>query len=510
MLTAPAPSRSETAPAVDADVIIVGAGFGGIGMAIRLESAGFPSFLILERANDVGGTWRDNVYPGCACDIPSMLYSFSFERNPDWTRVFPKQAEIWDYLKATVDRHALRDRIRFGTEVSEATYDDASATWRVRTAGGRTFSGRVLVTAMGPLSKPNVPHLPGIERFAGPSFHSSQWNFAVDLHGKDVAVVGTGASAIQFVPEIAPVARRVTVFQRTPPWIIPRPDGPVGPLQRRLRRFAPYATFVRGAIYWLLELRALGFVVNPNILKVEERVALRHLESQIADPELRAKVTPHYRLGCKRVLISDDYYPALQRPNVSLETSAIAEVRERSIVTGDGVEHPADVIVYGTGFRATDGVTPVRVYGRDGRELNETWRAGMEAYLGTNVAGFPNLFLIIGPNTGLGHNSMIYMMEAQYRYVLSALETMRELGVRAVDVKPEAQSRFNARIQKKMRHTVWSTGCRSWYLDANGKNTTLWPGFTFAFRRATRRFRPEAYTLLRLRQRDAKPERATA
>jgi cation diffusion facilitator CzcD-associated flavoprotein CzcO len=495
---------------VDADVIVVGAGFGGIGMAIQLESAGFPSFLILERADDVGGTWRDNVYPGCACDIPSMLYSFSFERNFDWTRLFPKQAEIWDYLKATVKHRALRDRIRFGTDVSEARFDEAAATWHVRTADGPTFSSRVLVTAMGALSKPNVPHLPGIERFSGPRFHSSQWDFGVDLRDKNVATIGTGASAIQFVPEIAQSARHVTVFQRTPPWIIPRPDGPVGPWQRRLRRFAPYAKFVRAAIYWLLELRALGFVVNPNILKVEERVALRHLESQIADPELRAKVTPHYRLGCKRVLISDDYYPALQRPNVSLETSPIAEVRESSIVTSDGVEHPADVIVYGTGFRATDGVTPVRVYGRDGRELNETWRAGMEAYLGTNVAGFPNLFLIIGPNTGLGHNSMIYMMEAQYRYVLSALKTMRALGVRAVDVKPDAQSRYNARIQRKMRGTVWSTGCRSWYLDANGKNTTLWPGFTFAFRRATRRFRPEAYTLLRLGKRDAAPRRSIA
>ncbi|MBD5654144.1 MAG: NAD(P)/FAD-dependent oxidoreductase, partial [Candidatus Eremiobacteraeota bacterium] len=285
-------------------------------MAIQLEKNGFGSFLILERASDVGGTWRDNVYPGCACDIPSMLYSFSFERNAEWTRVFPRQDEIWTYLKRCVDKYRLRERIRYGADLRDATYDEHSATWRMRTTDGRSFSSRVVVSAMGPLNKPSIPALPGMEFFKGDRFHSGEWATTVDLRDKDVVVIGTGASAIQFVPEIAPVARRLTLFQRTAPWIIPRPDATIGSVQRRLRRLAPYAWMTRNLIYWLLEVRALGFVLNPKLLRLEERVSLRHLASQVPEPELRAKLTPDYRLGCKRVLISDDYYPSLRRPNV--------------------------------------------------------------------------------------------------------------------------------------------------------------------------------------------------
>jgi cation diffusion facilitator CzcD-associated flavoprotein CzcO len=483
-------------PGVDADAIIVGAGFGGLGMAIKLIRENFGSFLILERASDVGGTWRDNVYPGCACDIPSMLYSFSFERNAAWTRVFPGQQEIRDYLEGCVATHGLRERIRFNTELSDATFDESRATWRVRTVDGRTFTCRVLIAALGPLNKLKIPEYPGLERFTGARFHSGAWKTDVDLREKDVAVIGTGASAIQFVPAIAPLVRRLTLFQRTPPWVIPRADAAIGPLRRLLRRFAPYAWAVRKLIYWLLELRAFGFVVAPKLLQLQERLALRHLERQISEPELRAKLTPRYRLGCKRVLLSDDFYPSLRRANVTLEVAPIREIRERSIVTSDGVEHPADAIVFGTGFRATEGFVPVRVVGRGGVELADAWRSGMQAYLGTNVAGFPNLFMIIGPNTGLGHNSMIFMMEAQFRYVLSALETMRRRNVRAIDVKAGVQRRFNEKLQARMRGTVWASGCTSWYLDASGKNTTLWPGFTFAFRRATRRFRLERYDVV--------------
>jgi cation diffusion facilitator CzcD-associated flavoprotein CzcO len=484
-------------PDVDADVIIVGAGFGGLGMAIQLEKKGLGSFLILERAADVGGTWRDNVYPGCACDIPSMLYSFSFARNAEWTRLFPGQQEIRRYLERCVETFGLRDRIRFEADLIDATYDEESATWRLRTKDGRTFTSHVVVAAMGPLSTPNVPAIPGLERFTGKRFHSAEWDTTFDLAGRDVAVIGTGASAIQFVPQIAPIVRRLTLFARTPPWIIPRPDAAVGPRQRALRRVGAYAWAIRKLIYWFLELRALGFVVNPKLLQLQERVALRHLRRQIPEAKLRIKLEPNYRLGCKRVLISDDFYPTLRGPNVTVETHAIEEIRERSIVTFDGKEHPADTIIFGTGFRATDGLGPVRVMGRGGALLSDAWRGGMEAYLGTSVAAFPNLFLIIGPNTGLGHNSMIVMMEAQYRYVLSALGTMRRLGVRAIDVKREVQERFNRELQKRMRTTVWATGCKSWYLDRNGKNTTLWPGFTFAFRWATRRFRPDRYILFR-------------
>lgn len=484
------------APAVDADVIVVGAGFGGLGMAIELIRKNYGSFLILERASDVGGTWRDNVYPGCACDIPSMLYSFSFVRNASWTRVFPGQQEIRDYLAGCVERYGLRERIYFNAELSHATFDESRTTWRVETVDGRTFTSRILIAALGPLNKLKFPEYPGLEHFKGARFHSGEWQTNVDLRGKDVAVIGTGASAIQFVPAIAPTVRRLTLFQRTPPWVIPRADAAIGPLRRLLRRFRPYAWAVRTFVYWLLELRALGFVVQPKLLRLQERVALRHLERHIHDPALRAKLTPHYRLGCKRVLLSDDFYPSLRRPNVTLETAPIREIRERSIVTADGREHAADAIVFGTGFRATEGFVPVRVVGRGGVELADAWRSGMQAYLGTNVAGFPNFFMIVGPNTGLGHNSMVFMMEAQFRYVLSALAAMRRQGVRALDVKESVQRRYNERLQRRMRHTVWASGCTSWYLDANGKNTTLWPGFTFAFRRATRRFRLERYDVI--------------
>jgi cation diffusion facilitator CzcD-associated flavoprotein CzcO len=481
-------------PAVDAEVIIIGAGFAGLGMAIRLAQRGLDSFLVLERASEVGGTWRDNRYPGCACDIPSVLYSFSFEQDASWTRVFPRQGEIFEYLKRCADKYGVRSRIRFDTELLDATYDEPSATWRLRTTGGRTLTSRVLICAMGPLNRPNIPALPGIDRFVGASFHSSQWDASADLRDKHVAVIGTGASAIQIVPEIAPLVRKLTLFQRTAPWVIPRNDGAIGPLQRFLRRWVPgYARAVRTLVYWVLEIRAYGFTVKPELLHSREALALKYLERQIPEPELRRAVTPDYRLGCKRVLISDDYYPALRRSNVEVIPAPVTELREHAVVAAGGTEYPADVVIFATGFRATHGFGPLRIYGRGGKELADAWRDGMEAYLGTSIAGFPNLFTLIGPNTGLGHNSMVVMMEAQYSYVLDALGHLRRRGVRALDVKPMVQQRFNERLQARMRRTVWSSGCTSWYIDARGKNTTLWPGFTFAYRFLTRRFRADRY-----------------
>jgi cation diffusion facilitator CzcD-associated flavoprotein CzcO len=478
---------------LDAEVLIVGAGFGGLGMAMTLQKAGKTSFLILERARDVGGTWRDNVYPGCACDVPAMLYSYSFRRDVGWTRVYPQQPELFAYLARTARERGLYDRIRFGSELSEARFDEATHTWAVTLSDGRVLRGRILVSAMGPLNKPKLPDIPGRERFAGPAFHSSQWDHAVDLAGKDIVVIGTGASAIQFVPQIAPTAARLTIFQRTPPWIIPRGDRSVGPLRRLARRVPGYAWLVRQAIYWTLEMRALGFVVDPKLLERQERSMRAFIDRSVPDPVLRAKVTPAYRAGCKRILLSDDYYPALRRPNVDLVTDAVAEILPHAVVASDGRSYPADVLIYGTGFRATDGIAPVRVYGRGGVELGDAWRDGMEAYLGTTVAGFPNLFFVIGPNTGLGHNSMILMMEAQYRYILGALRHLERTSARAVDVTPEAMRAFNADVQRRMRGTVWATGCSSWYQDARGKNVSLWPGFTFAFRRRTARFDVAAY-----------------
>jgi cation diffusion facilitator CzcD-associated flavoprotein CzcO len=484
-------------PKLDADILIAGAGFSGIGMGIALKKAGIESFLVLERASDVGGTWRENIYPGCACDIPSMLYSFSFERNDDWTRLFPPQEEIWDYLRRCSVKYGVQPHIRFETELQDARYDEGTGTWAVRTQHG-TLRSRVLVSAMGPLDKPNVPEIAGLERFAGATFHSSRWDRGFDLRGKNVAVIGTGASSIQFVPQIAPIVRQLTLFQRTPPWIVPKPDAPVSPLQRMLRRFPPYAWAVRTFIYWFLEVRAYGFTVDPKLLGFFEQTALRHLERQVPDPVLRAKLMPDYRMGCKRVLLADDYYPTLQRENVELVTTPIRELREGAIVTEDGAVRPIDALIFGTGFRATDAIAPVKMYGRGGVELGEAWQRGAEAYLGISVAGFPNLYFLIGPNTGLGHNSMILMIEAQIRYVMSALEYMRRKQVAVLAVRADVQRDFNERLQEQMKHTVWLTGCKSWYLDKDGRNTTLWPSFTFAYRFLTRRLRPERYETTRV------------
>ena len=483
-------------PRVDHAIVIVGAGFAGLGMAMRLKRAGFDDFVILERAGEVGGTWRDNVYPGCACDIPTTLYSFSFERNAAWTRVYPRQRELWNYLIACADRHGLRPHLRFGRELVEARYDDAAATWSVRTADGTTVTARVLISAMGALAKPKLPAIRGRERFRGPAFHSARWDASVDLRGARVAVVGTGASAIQIVPEIAPTAAHVTIFQRTAPWGLPRFDRPNDARRRALRRLLPgYDRAVRMLLYWWLEVRAYGFTVKPEMLHQREGLALAYLARKVADPALRSALTPNYRMGCKRVLLSDDYYDALQRPNVTLETTGIAEIGEHTILTEGGRAYDVDVIVYATGFDATSGLAPARVFGRGGRELADAWSDGMQAYLGTSVAGFPNLFTIIGPNTGLGHNSMVVMMEAQYAYVLGALRAMRTRRLRSLDVRADVQRRFNERLQRRMAGTVWATGCHAWYQDERGKNTTLWPGFSFAYRWRTRRFRPGRYVV---------------
>ena len=457
-----------TRPELDADAIVVGTGFAGLGMAIALKRAGMDSFIVLERAADVGGTWRDNDYPGCACDIPSVLYSFSFARNPNWTRIYSPQGEIRDYLRHCADRFGIRPHIRFNTELIDAAYDEIASVWRVHTADGSTLVSRVLIGGFGPLNKPNIPKLPGLERFAGAAFHSSAWDHTVDLTGKNVAVIGTGASAIQFVPRIVPQAARVSVFQRTAPWIIKKPDGPLGARHRRLRRIAPVAWLERTLVYWLQESLAYGFTVNPARSANSSSARCGISTKTVPDPALRRKLVPTFRLGCKRILFSYDYFPALTQPNVEVVTSEIREVRERSVVDGDGVERPVDVIVFGTGFRATEGVAPVKIYGTGGVELNDAWRDGIEAYLGTSVAGFPNYFSIVGPNTGLGHNSIVLMIEAQVRYIMSALRLMKKRNVRALDVRRDVQAGFNRRIQAKLRAPL-ATGCKSWYSTATAR-----------------------------------------
>ena len=476
-------------------IAIIGTGFAGLGMAIRLKQEGIDDFVVLEKADDVGGTWRENTYPGVQCDVPSHLYSFSFAPNRNWSRTFPLGDEIWDYLRECAVRYGVMPHIRFGEDVQSADWDDERQRWRIETADD-IFTARVLVAGTGPLHEPSIPAVPGLDRFEGRMFHSAEWDHDHDLTGERVAVVGTGASAIQFVPRIQPKVSRMHVFQRTPPWIVPHPDRALSPLEHRIYRAFPAAQLaMRAAVYWARETFVLGFM-DRRFAKLPERMALKHLRDQVPDPELRRKLTPDYTIGCKRVLLSNDYFPALMQPNVDLVTDGIAEVRASSVVTADGSERQVDTIIFGTGFRVTDPPSAHLVRGRDGRTLAETWQGSMEAHLGTTIAGFPNLFFLVGPNTGLGHNSIVFMIESQLNYVLDALRTMVARGAGSIVVRPDVQARYNAAIQKRLRNTVWNAGgCASWYLDHTGRNTTLWPGFTWPFRRLLRRFDADHYEL---------------
>ena len=479
----------------DFEVAIVGSGFSGLGMAIQLKKAGRASFVVLEKASAVGGTWRENRYPGCACDIPSHLYSFSFAPNPAWTRRYAPRAEIQAYLDDCAERFGIRPHIRFDCEVLRAEFDERRLWWTVTTRVG-TLTARHLVLGVGALSRPALPTIRGLASFEGSAFHSAQWDPAVALDDKRVAVVGTGASAIQLVPQLAPRVSALHVYQRTPPWVLPHPDRPVTEFARALFRAAPpLQRLTRDAIYLQHELRGLGFTVDPRIMHAARWLGLRHIRKQIVDPALRAKVTPSYLPGCKRVLMSNTYYRALTRPNVDLITSGIAEITARGIVDASGVEHAVDAIVFGTGFAVRDFLAPMQVVGRGGAELNALWRSDrVEAYRGTTIAGFPNLYMLMGPNTGLGHNSMIFMIEAQIGYVRRCMAELDARGARCADVLPEAQRAYNDRLQPRLKRSVWASGCSSWYLDAHGQNATLWPGFTFEFWFKSRRFQPRDHT----------------
>ncbi|MCU0680975.1 MAG: NAD(P)/FAD-dependent oxidoreductase [Polyangiaceae bacterium] len=478
-------------------VVIVGAGFAGLCMAIRLKQAGLSDFTVLERGERLGGTWRDNDYPGAACDVRSHLYSFSFEPNPGWSRSFAPQAEILGYLERCADRYGLRPHLELGVDVQGASFDEASGLWSITTGDGRVRRARWLVSGCGGLSRPSLPAIEGLGRFEGPVFHSARWRHDVSLEGQRVAVVGTGASAIQIVPALAPKAGRLTLFQRTPPWVMPKADGPIGPRARALFGALPWSQrLARLACYLRNELVGTGFVGHTPLLRLVERLARRHLAASVPDPVLRAKVTPDYRLGCKRILISDDYYQALARPNVELVTAPVAALRARAVVDAEGRAWPADAVVFATGFQAAEAAPPFEVRGRGGVNLADAWREGPEAFLGTTVAGFPNLFLIVGPNTGLGHSSMVLMIESQAQYIVSAIETMRARSLKAVEVRREAQADYNRGLQRRLAGTVWAQGgCTSWYQTRAGKNTTLWPGYTWEYRLRTRRFKLRDYAL---------------
>jgi cation diffusion facilitator CzcD-associated flavoprotein CzcO len=481
---------------VDTSVVIVGAGFSGIGMAIKLKQAGVDDFLILEKADRAGGTWRDNQYPGCACDVPSFMYSFSYELNPDWSRMFATQPEIWAYLEKVVAKYDLERHIRYGTEMAGAEFDDATATWRVLTSAGQV-SARAVVFATGPLHVPAFPDIPGAETFRGTMFHSASWNHDYDLSGKRVAVIGTGASAIQFVPAIAARVRRLEVFQRTAPWVLPKPDKELTARQQaRYRRFPALQRARRWLIYWLLEGRLLGFSAKRGGLA--EKMARRHIAKGISDPDLRRKVTPDYALGCKRVLISNDYYPALTRVNVELSTTPIERIVPAGVKTADGRVHEVDAVIYGTGFQVTDALESMHVIGRNGLKLQDAWVDGIEAYLGTTISGFPNAFMLLGPNSGLGHNSVVFMAEAQINYVVQALRLLARRQAGTIEVLPGVQRRYNQRIQDELTGSVWDAGgCKSWYQDRNGVNRTLWPTFTWRYWLRMRTLDPADYAIYR-------------
>jgi cation diffusion facilitator CzcD-associated flavoprotein CzcO len=470
------------------DVAIIGSGFSGLGMAIRLKQEGNEDFVVLEQADEVGGTWHHNTYPGCACDVPSHLYSFSFAPNPAWSETYSKQPEIRDYLRRCAERFELAPHLRLGHKVTSASWDEHEARWEIETSEG-SFKARVLVAGMGPLHAPKIPDLPGLDRFEGAAFHSARWDHEYDLDGKRVASIGTGASAIQYVPAIQPRVERLHVFQRTPPWVVPHSTRPITRFERRLYRAFPAAQrLVRGGIYTAREALVLGLAKKPRLMDAIEAMARRHMSSQISDPGLLEKVTPDYKIGCKRILPSNHWYRALDEPNVELVTGGVKEVRPRSIVAEDGVERPVDAIIFGTGFHVTDMPVAKQVRGRDGKLLDDLWRGSPQAHLGTAVPGFPNLFLLLGPNTGLGHSSMVYMIESQVAHVIDALRVMEERGADTVEVSPEAADRFNQGIQEQLDGTVWNTGCASWYLDDTGRNATLWPDWTWRFRRRTARF----------------------
>jgi cation diffusion facilitator CzcD-associated flavoprotein CzcO len=476
-------------------VLVIGAGFGGLGMAIRLQERGERDFLVVDRGDDVGGTWRDNTYPGAACDVPSQLYSFSFAPNPDWSRSFSPQPEIQAYLRRVAREAGVLDRFHLGTSVEEARWDAATTSWVVRTSAG-TVTCDVLVTASGGLSEPRMPDIEGLDSFTGEVFHSARWDHDVDLTGKRVAVIGTGASSIQIVPEIARTVSHLDVYQRTAPWVIPRRDRAYTRLERLGFRHVPgLQKLYRTAIYWARECFVPGFTVSPKLAAPAKKAALVNIARAIDDPALRAAVTPTFEIGCKRILISNDYYPALTLDHVDLVTDPIAKVTGSAVVTADGVEREVDAIVVATGFWTTEQPIAAHVTGADGRTLADVWsRDGMAAYKGTTIHGFPNLFQIVGPNTGLGHTSMVQIIESQITYVLDALRQMQEAGLATVQPAAQAQQRWNADLQRRLARTVWSTGgCSSWYLDEHGRNTTLWPRTTFTFRRLLSRFDREHY-----------------
>lgn len=467
--------------------LVIGAGFGGLAAAYELSRNGLADVTVLEKAQDIGGVWRENTYPGAACDVPSHLYSYSFARKTDWGRRYAEQSDILGYIHDTADRFGLRDFVRTGVEVTSAEYDDATASWRVRTADGETLEADVLVPAVGQLSRPALPPIPGLDSFEGASFHSAEWRHDIDLAGKRVAVLGTGASAIQFVPFVRRIADRVTVFQRSAPYVVPKLDrGYTGAHHTAFVRLPGFAAAMRTVIWQITELLGLALTKVAPLARLLHLLAMANLKRHVKDPVLRQKLTPDYPIGCKRVLFSSEWYPALAKDNVEVETEPITEVTTTGVRTADGRLHEVDVVIYGTGFKATEFLAPMTISGRDGRDLHTDWADGARAHLGMAVPGFPNMFLIYGPNTNLGSSSIILMMEQQAGYIRQLVKELSRGGVaRAFEVRRVAEETYDAEVQSRLQKGVWSS-CDSWYRAASGRVTTNWPGLVHEYQRRTR------------------------
>lgn len=476
------------------DVVVIGSGFAGLAMGVKLKNAGVENFVILEQAGEIGGTWRDNHYPGAACDVPSHLYSFSFEPNPAWSRKYGPQSEILLYMRRTAEKYGLISHTRFHTKVDRATFNSKNGTWTVTTATGEELQCRCLVSGTGGLSRPALPDIPGLKDFKGKIFHSARWDHTEPLDHRDVVVIGTGASAIQIVPAIARKVRKLFVLQRTASWIVPKRDRAYTPAEMRLKtRFRAWERLMRYALYWRGEFFGL-FFNYPNIMRKSQRFMLRHLHSQVKDPSLRKQLTPDYLPGCKRILLSNDFYPAMTLPHVTLVTSGIERITANGILMKDGQHISCDVLICATGFAVADAAAPFPIKGAQGQDLAQSWVDGPKGYRGTTVAGFPNLFMIVGPNTGLGHTSMVLMIEAQATYIADAVKKMRQRGIKSVDVKVGTQDAYTSRLMEKLSGMVWTKGgCKSWYQTASGRNATLWPGTTFEFMTMMRRFDLGAY-----------------
>ena len=479
------------------DIVIIGSGFSGLCMAIKLKATGMHNFTIIEKEKEVGGTWYVNTYPAAACDVESHLYSFSFEPKADWTRTYPKQKEILEYQKHCAEKYKIRPHIKFNTTVTTAVFDEKENTWEITTDKNETIKAKVFITGVGPLSDPLYPTIKGLENFEGVKFHSAHWDHSFDYKGKKVAVIGSGASAIQFVPELAKDAAKLVLFQRTPPWVFPKPDRPFKEKELKYFKYIPgYRWYYRQKIYWTYEKTAVGFVKDPTLLKHASQSIERYIRKTFKDPVMQEKLIPKYTLGCKRILYSNNWYPTLLRENVNVVSDKVSQVNKNSITTVDGNEYPVDAIVYATGFKATEHLSKIHIVGKKGLVFEELRKKDGDAYLGSTTYGFPNMFMLVGPNTGVGHTSIIYIIESQVAYIMDALKYIKSKKIKSFEVKDEVLKAYNIELAKKMEGTVWNAGgCNSWYKDEKGKIPTVLPDFTYNFRKMTKKFVPEKYIL---------------